>query len=81
MTVISSTTQQTTTPSRAFLLALALSLVVHAALIGYGSYQDAHSTVKYTDVDYNVFSDAAAFVAQGARSPSEGIFGGSWIGR
>lgn len=82
MTVISSSRPRSrTTPSPAFLLVLALSLVLHVALIAYGSYQDAHSTVKYTDVDYNVFSDAARAIVQGDRSPSQGMLGGSWIGR
>ena len=31
----------------------------------YGEWHDAHVVVKYTDVDYRVFTDAAAIVAEG----------------
>ncbi|KAJ5096433.1 hypothetical protein NUU61_005789 [Penicillium alfredii] len=46
---------------RVFLAATTLRLV----LLLYGGWQDAHSAVKYTDIDYMVFTDAARYVARG----------------
>ena len=45
---------------------LALSVAIRVGLIIYSEWHDAHSVVKYTDIDYRVFSDAARFL----RSPS-----------
>ncbi|KPV71633.1 glycosyltransferase family 50 protein [Rhodotorula graminis WP1] len=45
---------------------LALAALLRAALLVWGTYQDAHSPVKYTDVDYLVFSDAALCLARPA---------------
>ncbi|KAL7413130.1 PIG-M-domain-containing protein [Mrakia frigida] len=73
-------TASSSSPSLSFLLILGISFFIHLVLIAYGSYQDSISTVKYTDVDYNVFSDAARFVATGEGGASEGLWGGSWIG-
>ncbi|OQE74655.1 hypothetical protein PENNAL_c0075G10538 [Penicillium nalgiovense] len=47
--------------ARVFLAATALRLI----LLVYGGWQDAHSAVKYTDIDYMVFTDAARYVAKG----------------
>ncbi|GAA6026325.1 hypothetical protein JCM8202_005857 [Rhodotorula sphaerocarpa] len=40
-------------------LALGLAAALRIALLAWGAYQDAHSAMPYTDVDYFVFSDAA----------------------
>ncbi|KAJ5706483.1 hypothetical protein N7536_002172 [Penicillium majusculum] len=48
-------------PARVFLAATALRLI----LLVYGGWQDANSAVKYTDIDYMVFTDAARYVAKG----------------
>lgn len=46
----------------------ALAALCRVVLVAYGSWQDLHLAVKYTDVDYRVFSDAAA-LAWGGSSP------------
>ncbi|XP_020598918.1 GPI mannosyltransferase 1 isoform X2 [Phalaenopsis equestris] len=46
------------------------SAIIRLLLLIYGEWQDAHLEVRYTDVDYLVFSDAATMVAAG-RSPYE----------
>ncbi|KAF9769198.1 GPI mannosyltransferase 1 [Fusarium sp. DS 682] len=43
-----------------------ISLFLRLGLLFYGLYQDAHSALKYTDIDYLVFTDASRFVAQGS---------------
>lgn len=47
---------------------IAASILLRAGLLVYGRWQDANSAVKYTDIDYLVFTDASRFIAQG-RSP------------
>ncbi|KAJ7174010.1 glycosyltransferase family 50 protein [Mycena crocata] len=41
---------------------LFLSIALRVGLIVYSEWHDAHSVVKYTDIDYRVFSDAARFL-------------------
>ncbi|ODV90163.1 glycosyltransferase family 50 protein [Tortispora caseinolytica NRRL Y-17796] len=45
---------------------LYLSILLHAALLLYGIYQDSVSDLKYTDIDYYVFTDAARYVYNGS---------------
>lgn len=51
-------------PSLVFLVAI----ILRVGLLVYGHYQDQWSALKYTDIDYYVFTDAARNVAWG-RSP------------
>lgn len=48
-------------PAPLFLVAALL----RAALLAYGTWQDAHSALKYTDIDYLVFTDSARLVWHG----------------
>jgi GPI mannosyltransferase 1 subunit M len=53
------------TPARPWLTfrrALYAGVILRIVLLIYGEYHDRHSTLKYTDVDYRVFSDATRFV-------------------
>ncbi|KAI8532583.1 hypothetical protein RHMOL_Rhmol11G0224700 [Rhododendron molle] len=47
---------------------LLFSAILRLLLILYGEWQDTHMEVRYTDVDYLVFSDAASLMASG-KSP------------
>lgn len=44
---------------------LQLGVASRVVLLVLGDLQDRLSPVKYTDIDYSVFTDAAAYVAQG----------------
>ncbi|KAH3972484.1 GPI mannosyltransferase 1 [Parastagonospora nodorum] len=41
------------------------SIILRAVFLLYGLWQDANSPMKYTDIDYNVFTDAARFISHG----------------
>lgn len=45
-----------------------VAIIFRAILLVYGFFQDAWSPMKYTDIDYFVFTDAARFLARG-RTP------------
>ncbi|KAK7529134.1 PIG-M-domain-containing protein [Phyllosticta citribraziliensis] len=47
-------------------LVFSAAIILRAALLVYGLFQDAYSPMKYTDIDYFVFTDATRFVAQGS---------------
>lgn len=49
-------------------LLLLVSVLIRLCLFLYGEWQDNHFSVKFTDIDYHVFSDAAKMIIDG-RSP------------
>ena len=48
-----------------FYLVVAVSLLFRLCLLLYGEWQDKYFAVKFTDVDYYVFSDAAKLIMEG----------------
>lgn len=42
-----------------------LSIILRVGFIIYGFIQDQHPAIKFTDIDYTVFTDAASFVLRG----------------
>lgn len=59
---------------------LVISIAIRVGLILYSEWHDAHSVVKYTDIDYRVFNDAARFILH--PSPGNHAQGplGEWLG-
>ena len=62
---------------------LVLSLLLRVGLIGYSEYYDALPTtiVKYTDIDYRVFTDAARYLLtpnEPERNVAQGVLGRKW---
>lgn len=67
-------------PTISFNRVLIFSILIRIILIKYSEWHDAHSVVKYTDVDYRVFTDAARFLLD-PNEPSPGEFGNkTWNG-
>lgn len=46
-------------------LVFTTSIALRAVFLLYGLWQDANSPMKYTDIDYYVFTDAARFISRG----------------
>jgi len=44
---------------------LCAGLIIRLLAVGYGMYHDSTNELKYTDIDYNVYTDAAAYVVKG----------------
>ncbi len=66
-------------PYFSFRHVLILSIAIRVVLIIYSEWHDARSLVKYTDIDYRVFSDAASFLLHpGERNIAQGPLK-SWI--
>lgn len=68
-----------------FRVALVLGALLRFALLLWGKYQDTHGPVKYTDIDYEVYSDASTcLVRPTASSPpcshARGPYAPEWLG-
>ncbi|RKF62103.1 GPI mannosyltransferase 1 [Erysiphe neolycopersici] len=51
--------------NRASIAHYSAAITLRLGLLSYGIWQDSNTPLKYTDIDYYVFTDAARFVAQG----------------
>lgn len=67
-----------------FRVALLLGILLRVALLLWGTYQDAHGPVKYTDIDYFVFTDASTCLVSPDSSPhcspARGHYAPTWLG-
>ncbi|GAA5964625.1 hypothetical protein JCM3765_007646 [Sporobolomyces pararoseus] len=68
-----------------FRVALLLGVFLRVALLFWGNYQDLHGPVKYTDIDYFVYSDASTCLLLSSQSPSycsraQGQYAPAWLG-
>lgn len=45
-----------------------ISIILRVVLIFYSEWHDRHAVVKYTDIDYHVFTDAAGFLLRPSRA-------------
>ncbi|USP82475.1 glycosyltransferase family 50 protein [Curvularia clavata] len=50
---------------RSPILVFTTSIILRAVFLIYGLWQDANSPMKYTDIDYYVFTDAARYISRG----------------
>ena len=58
---------------------LVLSTVIRLVLVLYSEWHDRHSLVKYTDVDYLVFTDATSYtLTPGPLNHAQGPLG-KWV--
>jgi len=67
-----------------FRVALILGVLLRAVLLLWGTYQDQHGPVKYTDIDYFVFNDASTCLLSPASNPhcstAQGRYAPEWLG-
>lgn len=67
-----------------FRLALLLGVLLRGVLLLWGRYQDVYGPVKYTDIDYFVFSDASTCLVSPTSSPlcsrARGQYAPTWLG-
>lgn len=67
-------------PALSFRNVAIVSVFIRISLIFYSEWHDARSLVKYTDVDYRVFSDAARFLLHPTENNiAQGVLG-PWLG-